>query len=111
MFQCHPLQQFHRNKRSAIFVPDLVDSANVGMAKRRSSLSLPPEAGQCVRVMSNFFGEEFERDEPVQLGIFSFVNDTHTSAPYFFENAVVRDGLADHWAEILGRQVGQVNEG
>ena len=28
----------------------------------------------------------------------------------FLEDAIVRDGLADHWAEILGLRGGQVNE-
>src|SRR5215472_1430212 len=43
--------------------------------------------------------------------VFSLVNHAHTAATELFDNAVVRDRLADHRAEILGREVGQVNKG
>jgi hypothetical protein len=33
------------------------------------------------------------------------------SAAELFENAVVRDDLPDHWAEMFGLEVGQINGG
>jgi hypothetical protein len=43
--------------------------------------------------------------------VLSLVDNTHAPATELLYDAVVRDGLADHLAEILGLGVGQVNEG
>jgi len=51
------------------------------------------------------------RDKTPKLDILSLIDHTHPSAAELLDDAVVRDGLADHWAEILGREAGQVNEG
>ena len=45
-----------------------------------------------------------------QLEIFRLVHNTHSAATQLLHDAVVRNGLADHWAEILGPELGQVNE-
>jgi len=37
----------------------------------------------------------------VQLGVFGEIDDAHASATEFFDDAVVRDGLADHAAGKL----------
>jgi hypothetical protein len=42
--------------------------------------------------------------------VLSLVHHTHPSAPKLLDDAVVRDGLADHWGRILRLQDGQVNE-
>ena len=38
------------------------------------------------------------------------VHHTQPAAAEFLHDAVMRDGLADHWGGILGLDVGQVNE-
>jgi hypothetical protein len=43
-----------------------------------------------------------------ELQILGLVDDAH--AAEFLGDAVVRDGLADHWAEMLGLGEVQVNE-
>ena len=43
--------------------------------------------------------------------VFSLVHHTHPTDTQLFDDAVMRDGLADHWAEMLGLAPGQVNEG
>jgi hypothetical protein len=40
----------------------------------------------------------------------AIVDNPHPTAAEFFEDAVVRNGMADHWGEILGPEIGQVNE-
>ena len=47
----------------------------------------------------------------MQPSILGLVDHAHTAATEFLDDAVMRNGLADHWAEILGLEVGQVNEG
>jgi hypothetical protein len=79
------------------------------------------EAGESLRVIGDFIGQEFQGDEAMELDIFSFVDDTHPAATEFFDDAIARDGLPNHalpnrclpnrWADILGPGVIQVNEG
>ena len=47
----------------------------------------------------------------MQPRVLGFVDHTHPAAAQLLDDAVVRDGLANHWAEILGPGLGQVNEG
>src|SRR5215510_504725 len=81
------------------------------MIERRGGASFTAKAFRCLLVLCKFFGKKLHSYEASQFGILGFVNDTHTTASELFDDAVVRDGLADHWAEMLGRGVGQVNEG
>ena len=52
-----------------------------------------------------FIGKEFEGDEAAQLGVFSFVNNTHAATTELLDDAVVRDGLVDH--EGMSRRSGR----
>ena len=40
--------------------------------------------------------QEFQRDKAMKLHILGFVDNTHPPAAQFLDDAVVRDGLADH---------------
>jgi hypothetical protein len=61
--------------------------------------------------MRQVFGKEFESYKPVEASVFGLVNDAHSPTAQLLDDAVVRYRLADHRADILGREVGQVNEG
>ena len=52
---------------------------------------------------------ELEGNEAVQPRVLCFVDHTHPAAAQFFDDAIMRDGLADHCAEILGLGSRQVN--
>ena len=45
--------------------------------------------------------QKLQGDEAVQLYILGLVDHTHPAATELLDEAVVRDGLADHWALIL----------
>jgi hypothetical protein len=60
--------------------------------------------------MRHIIGKEFDRDETVEVSIFGLVNDTHAAPTQFLNNSVVRNGLADHWADMLGSRSRAVNE-
>jgi hypothetical protein len=55
-----------------------------------------------LRVPRHFIRQEFEGDEAAKIGVFGLLNHAHASATELVEDAVVRDGLADHsvWAII-----------
>ena len=43
-------------------------------------------------------GEELQRHLPAEAGVLSLVDDTHAPAAQLLQDAVVRNGLADHGA-------------
>jgi hypothetical protein len=61
----------------------------------------------CLRVFGYVVGQELEGNKATELHIFCLVDNAHAAATKFLDDAVVRDGLADHgWrrtqAAILG---------
>jgi hypothetical protein len=54
-----------------------------------------------VQMLGWFVGQELESYEPAELYVLGFVDHTHAAAAQFLDDAVVRDGLADHWSRIL----------
>lgn len=46
----------------------------------------------------------------MEAEVFSLIDDSHTAATQLLSDAVVRDHLPDHWAEILGVPAMQVNQ-
>ena len=50
--------------------------------------------------------EGIESDEASKIDVLGFVDHTHTAAAEFLDDAVVRDDLPHHWAEILGLGAG-----
>ncbi|HEU0370288.1 MAG TPA: hypothetical protein VFR42_13805, partial [Candidatus Acidoferrum sp.] len=52
-----------------------------------------------------------QSDKATEFGILSFVHDAHPATAKLLNDAVVRDGLADHGiGAMLGAVQGQVNE-
>ena len=62
-----------------------------------------------LRVLHYTRGREFEGNEAAELGIFSLIDHTHPTAAQPLDDAVVRNRLTDHFAEILDRGWRQVN--
>jgi hypothetical protein len=56
-------------------------------------------------VIRYVFGQNFQRHEAAKLFVLRLVNDTHSTAAEFLDDAVTRNGLANHgtnWAVIIG---------
>ena len=83
----------------------------LGWFRAEAACASRSKAAECLRVFGYIFGQKLEGDEAAKLRVLSLVDDTHPAAAEFLDDAVVRNGLADHWAEILGPGRGQVNEG
>jgi hypothetical protein len=43
----------------------------------------------------------------VQARVLGLVDHTHPTTAQFLDDAVVRDGVADHWRQILRRETGK----
>src|SRR5689334_5355202 len=96
MFEGLAVEELHRDERVALMLVDLVDRADVGMIQGRRGLGLALEAAECLGIFGDVVGKEFQRDEPLELGVLGLVDDTHPAAAQLLENSVVGYGLADH---------------
>ena len=77
-------------------LPDLVDGADVRVVECRCSTSLTTKSFESLRVSRQFIGQEFEGDEAPKLCVLGLVDHTHSPAAELLDDAVVRDGLAEH---------------
>ena len=74
----------------------VMDRADVGMVQRRGRLCFTPETLQRLGALGHVFRQEFERDETVQACVLGLIDDAHTTATEFLDEAVVRDRRVDH---------------
>src|SRR5580700_180806 len=111
MLQRHSVEILHDDEVLTFALVNLEDHADVGMIEGGCSLRLTLEAGQSLRIFGNLVRQELQGDKAVQLYVLGLVDHTHPATAEFLDNAIVRDSLADHWADILGLQGRQVNEG
>src|SRR5689334_22383380 len=80
------LQQFHRNKVLSVVLADLVNSANIGVAKRRGEPRFATKSFQNVGITRERFGQKFQGDKTAQGGVLCLVNHTHTTSPEHLED-------------------------
>jgi hypothetical protein len=95
------IQKLHHYKCVRILLADVVDGADVGVIQSRCGLRLATEAAEGLWIARDFVGQELKSDETVQARVLGLVNHSHAAAAQLFEDAIVRDGLADH-CEMLG---------
>ena len=54
------------------------------------------EPFQRLVVFRKFLRQELQRNEAAQLGVLGLIDHTHAAATELLNDAIVRDGLADH---------------
>src|SRR4029077_15659402 len=109
--QRRAFQELHHNEVLPVLMADLVDRADVLMIERRGGASLPLEAFQRRGIGAEISWKKLKRYVAAERFVFSLIDDAHATRTQFSDDAIVRDGLADHSAEMLGLDVSQVNEG
>src|SRR5215470_2128371 len=97
MLQRDPIQKLHDDERLTMLLVNLENHTDVRMIQSRRSLGLSLKTCQCLRVCSYVIGQELEGDESTELDILRLVHHAHPASTELLDNAVVRDGLADHW--------------
>src|SRR5947207_4474576 len=66
------------------------------------------DAQSRLRITGHFWRQELQPNEAMQAGVLGLVHNAHAAAAEFLNDAVVRDGLADHWRKPYVRQRDQV---
>ncbi len=90
------VEVLHGDESLAIFLANIVNGADVGMVQGGSRLGLTAKTLQRLPVLGDVLREEFQGDEAIEAGVFGLIDDTHAATAKFLDDAVVRDGLADH---------------
>jgi hypothetical protein len=54
------------------------------------------KTGECLLVLGYVVGQELEGDKAAEFNILSFLDHSYTAAAQLLNDAVMRDGLADH---------------
>ena len=94
------IQVLHHDEWLALVLSDLINRADVGMIRRRGGTRFAPEPLQALSVLNHVRREELERYETAKFYILCFVHDTHPAAAQLLDDAIVRDGLANHRAPL-----------
>src|SRR5262249_27856657 len=91
---------------------DFVNGADVGVIQRGRRTAFPTEAFKRLRGFAKVVGKKFQGNSAAKFGVLGLVNHTHSAATKLFDDAVVRDGLADerlglrHLASMLSCEYG-----
>ena len=60
---------------------------------------------QRLLIFGDLIGQELEGHKTMESDVFGLVDDTHPASAELLDDAVVGDGLAEQWGEILGSGV------
>ena len=99
MLQRHAVQKFHDDERLIPVFADLMNGANVWMVQSGSGACFTAEAFERLRILSYVLRQKLQCDKSAKLSVLGLVHHTHPAAAEFLDDAIVRDGLADHWRE------------
>ena len=91
-----PVEQLHDEERQIAMPPDVVERADVRVVQRRGRPGLTLEPFERRRIGRELRRQKFDRDLTAEPRVLGAINDTHPALPDLVEDAVVRDGLADH---------------
>jgi hypothetical protein len=111
VLQSSAVQKLHGDERTTIVLADFIYRADVRMVQGRRSACLPAKTFQSLWVLGEVFRKKLQGNEAPKLSVLGLVHHTHPATADLLDDAVVRDGQPNHWAEILGLGLAQVNEG
>jgi hypothetical protein len=95
-------ETLHGNEGFAMFLADVINRADIRVIQRGCRLGFAAEPAEGLSIIGEVRREKLQGDEAVQARVLRFVHDTHASTAELLDDAVMRDGPTDHWAEMLG---------
>ena len=81
-----------------------------GVVQRRRRLGFSLESAERLRVMRHIIGQEFERDETTEVGVFRPCRPHPSRRRQASRRSGSARWSARSWAEMVGPESGQVNE-
>ena len=103
VLQGHAIEEFHGDEALAVVLANLVNRANAGVIEGRGRTRFTVETLERLGILRDVIGEKFEGDEAAKSRVFGLIDHAHATAANFFEDAIVRNRLPDHWSVIVGR--------
>jgi hypothetical protein len=94
--ECDAIQKLHHDERLPILLVDFMNRANVGMVQSRSGLCFTAKAAQDLSIFGHFVGQKLQRNKAIEFGVLGFEYYAHPAGTQLLDDAIVRDGLADH---------------
>jgi hypothetical protein len=76
-----------------------MDSADIGVVEGRRSAGFATEPLQRRWLESQVFRKKLNGNQAAEFGVLSLVDNTHSTTTKLLDDAVVRDGLANHSKE------------
>src|ERR1700730_18492355 len=80
------------------------------MIQGRRRLGFALKSAERLRVFGYIVRQKLQSHEATEFDILSLIDHTHAAAADSLDDAIVRDGLANHWSRILRLSTEQVNE-
>jgi hypothetical protein len=104
MLQRVAVEQLHHDEQAAAVLSKLVNRADVRMIQRGCGAGFAFEALSGLGARGRVGREELDRDLAAETFMPAPVDDAHAAAADLLQNAIVRDGLADHVLPRLCRR-------
>ena len=106
MLQRHAVEKLHDDEGLIAVLADLVNGADVGVIQRRRRTGFATETLQGLRVHGHIIRQKLQSHEAAEFGVFGLVDHTHAAPAELLDDAVVRNGLADHAGSARGTSTG-----
>ena len=104
--------------KNILVVPSQDPTIRAKLRRRRGGAGFALEAFEGLAVAGHFIGKKLESNAAAKAGVLCPVNHSHTATAEFFQDAIVRDCLANHemrspsvGSAMLRQQTGQVKRG
>ena len=88
-------EKLHDEKRAAIRFAYIEERADAGMIERGDGAGFALKAFEHGGIVSEFAGEKFQRDEAAETDVFGAEDLAHAAAAERFDDAIMRECLAD----------------
>ena len=96
-----PGDQLHCDEPRAAGLVQAIDSSDIRMVQGGEQASLPFETPQAFGVGTDAFGQDLDRDLPVEVRVDPLLDDAHPALADLLDDAVVTEGATDEVLHCL----------
>ena len=100
MLQCLALEQLHGDEWAILKLSNVMNRADVWMIERGCSTRFAAESLDGLSVLGDVVRKKFQRNVPAETRVLGFVDDAHSTAAQFFQDAIVGNCTAGNRGSI-----------